>query len=262
MYKQFKGVDHIDPLKSELICGLDISLNVIESCLKYNKAKSNAFVPYRVCSLPPPQKIGDMAEFLINDNWVVCKFGGSKWWKEAKKLGYSRTNTRGSFWIHNPLTGKELMIKDKTNIPQGFVIGRNKTVLKINLLQKNSGAIRGKKAFFNKKTEDLRYFDKNPDEDLWKEGLPKQMRINMSNALRPPQRLDLTFVINNIVCYYSLGMSTTHLAKLYSTNHRTISLLLKKNGVELRRRAATKAERDLSKRLYNDAISQIGSRNP
>lgn len=261
MYRQFKGVDHIDPLKNELICGLDISSNVIESCLKYNKAKSNAFTPYRVCSLPPPQKFGDLAEFLINNEWVVCSFGGNKWWKEAKKLGYSRTNTRGTFWVHNPSTGEELMARDEADVPVGFIRGRNKAILNAEALQKNPGTLRGKKAFFNKETKELRYFDKNPDKNLWKMGLLEQTKINMSNASRPPQRPDLDLVINSIICYYSLGMSTTHLAKLYNTNHRTISLLLKKNGVELRRRAANKAERDLSKKLYNDAISQIGSRN-
>lgn len=255
MYKQFKGVDHIDPLKNELICGLDVSLNVIKSCLKYNKAKSNAFVPYRICSMPPPQKFGDMAEFLIEDKWVICEFGGNKWWKEAKKLGYSRTNTRGTFWVHNPSTGKELMVRNKTDIPAGFVKGRNKAVLNIKTLQKSSGTLRGKKAFFNKKTKELRYFNKNPDKNIWEEGLSKQIKINMSNAPRPPQRPDLNFVINDIIHYYSLGMSTVHLAKLYDTNHRTISLLLKRNDVKLRRKAANKAERELSKKLYNDAIS-------
>jgi hypothetical protein len=262
MYRQFKGVDHIDPLKSELICGLDVSSNIVESCLKYNKAKSNAFVPYRICSLPAPIKFGDAAEFLISGEWVVCKFGGNKWWREAKNLGYSRTNTRGTFWIHNPSTGKELMVTEEGGIPPGFVKGRNKEVLNAKALQKNSGAIRGKKAFFNKETGKLKYFDKNPNKTVWEKGLPLSLRKKLSVTGRVPKRPDLDLIVANIIYYYSLGMSTSHLAKLYATNHRTISLLLKKNGVELRRRAAIKAERDLSKRLYNDAISQIGSRNP
>jgi hypothetical protein len=255
MYKQFKGVDHIDPLKSKLICGFDVCSNVIKSCLKYNKAKSNAFVPYRVRSMPAPQKFGDIAEFLIEDKWVICKFGGNRWWKEAKKLGYSRTNTRGTFWVHDPSTGKELMVRNKMDIPIGFVKGRNTTILNIEILRKNSGTLRGKKAFFNKQTNELKYFNKNPDENIWESGLPKQMKINMSSAIRLSQRPDLNLAINNIINYYYLGMSTTHLAKLYDTNHRTISLLLKRNGVKLRRKAANKAERELSKKLYNDAIS-------
>ena len=261
MYSQFKGVDHIDPLKSKLICGLDISENVIQSSLEYNKAKSNAFVPYRVCSVDAPRAFGDIGEFLIDGVWVICSFGGNRWWKEVKKLGYSRTNTRKTFWIHDPVSGREKMVKSEEEIPSGFIKGRNKSVLNKEALRKIKGAIRGLKAFYNKDTHELRYFKSNPDTSLWNAGLPPQMKKSMSSAIRKPKRPDLDKNLASIINYYKMGMSTTHLAKLFGTNHRTISLLFKRNGVELRRKAANKAERDLSKKLYNDAISQAYSCN-
>jgi hypothetical protein len=271
MYSQFKGVDHIDPLKSKLICGLDILKNVVQSNLEYNKAKSNAFVPYRVCSMEAPRIFGDMSEFLINGEWIICPFGGNQWWEEVKRLGYSRTNTRKTFWVHDPISGKEKMVKEG-EIPAGFIKGRNKSVLNSEALKKAKGAIRGLKAFYRKDTHELRYFKANPDQSLWENGLPPQIRQRMSDSGRKKilkkkregilVRQDLYNDITNIINLYNKGMSTSHLAKLFVTNHRTISLLLKRYGVELRRKAANKAERDLSKKLYNDAISQTHPRNP
>lgn len=267
MYSQFKGVDHIDPLKSEFICGLDISKNIIESGLEYNKAKSNAFVSYRICSMKAPEKFGDIAEFLINGEWTICSFGGNQWWEEAKRFGYSRTNTRKTFWVHDPVSGREKMIKETDKIPPGFIKGRNKSVLNSEALKKAEGAIKGLKAFYRKDTQELRYFKSNPDASLWEQGLSPKVRKNLSISGQKRIekgtliRQDLHNNINNIVDLYNKGMSTSHLAKLFVTNHRTISLLLKRYGVELRRKAANKAERNLSKNLYNDAISQTRSCN-
>lgn len=261
MYSQFKGVDHIDPLNSEFICGLDILENIIKSDLKYNKAKSNAFVPYRICSINAPKKFGDVAEFLINGEWMVCSFGGNRWWEEVKRLGYSRTNTRKTFWVYDPISGKEKMVKDG-EIPFGFIKGRNKSVLNSEALKKAEGTIKGLKAFYRKDTYEFRYFKSNPDAFLWEQGLSPQMRQKMSKAIRKPKRPDLEQNLPLITKYYNMGMSTSHLAKLFVTNHRAISLLLRRYGVELRRKAANKAERDLSKKLYNDAISQTHPCNP
>lgn len=255
-------MDHIDPLKSKFICGLDTLENVVQSNVEYNKAKSNAFVPYRICSMSSPKAFGDIGEFLINGDWVICTFGGNKWWEEAKRIGYSRTNTRKSFWVHSPSSGEERMVKDGNFVPEGFVKGRNKSVLNNEALKRTEGAIKGMKAFYRKDTNKLRYFESNPRAQLWETGLPPQMRENMSNATRKSKRPDLDKNLNLIISHYDTGMSTSHLAKLFGTNHRTISLLLRKNGVELRRKAANKAERDLSKKLYNDAISQTHPCNP
>lgn len=258
MYSKFKGVDHIDPLKNKFICGLDIQQNIIQSDLAYNKAKSNAFVPYRVCSMKAPKKFGDIAEFLINGDWVICLFGGNQWWEEVKRLGYSRTNTRKTFWVHDPISGREKMVK-RGEIPAGFIKGRNKSVLNNEALKNAGGVIKGLKAFYRKDTQELRYFKNNPNTLLWETGLPPKIKKQMSKAMRKSKRPDLEQNLPLIVKYYNMGMSTSHLAKLFVTNHRTISLLLGKYGVKLRRKAANKAERDLSKKLYNDAISQTYS---
>lgn len=208
-----------------------------------------------------PQIFGDTGEFLINEEWIICLFGGNQWWEEVKRLGYSRTNTRKTFWVHDPISGKEKMVKEG-EIPAGFIRGRDKSVLNSEALKNAEGAIRGLRAFYRKDTHEFRYFKSNPNASLWEQGLPPQIRQKMSKAIRKPKRPDLEQNLPLIAKHYSMGMSTAHLAKLFVTNHQTVSLLLKRCGVELRRKAANKAERDLSKKLYNDAISQAHSCDP
>ena len=85
------NLDHIDPLSHHLICGLDKEVNVIIVEEVYNKHKKDRFIPYRVQEYPAPRIFGDMAEFLINNEWTVCEFGGSEWRKECRRVGFSST---------------------------------------------------------------------------------------------------------------------------------------------------------------------------
>jgi hypothetical protein len=89
-------VEHIDPRWAEgrdyqLVCGFSegplARYNEIIADHSYNSRKTNRFVPYRVCNHPAPITFGDIGEFLINGEWVVCEFGGGEWWKESNVIG-------------------------------------------------------------------------------------------------------------------------------------------------------------------------------
>jgi hypothetical protein len=90
-------VEHIDPKNGVLVSGLDIDINVIIAEENYNKRKNNRFVPYRVKTYPAPVNFGEMGEFLIEGEWVVCEFGGPEWWAESTKIGCSQTSARKNF---------------------------------------------------------------------------------------------------------------------------------------------------------------------
>jgi general stress protein YciG len=82
------NLEHIDPKKSHLVSGLTGNeYNEIIADESYNKRKNNRFVPYRVCDYPAPVTFGDIGEFLIEGEWVVCKFGGELWWAESNRIG-------------------------------------------------------------------------------------------------------------------------------------------------------------------------------
>ena len=83
-------LEHIDPRKGALVSGLENEFNEILADATYNKSKNNRFVPYRVCEHPAPVTFGDLGEFLIEDEWVVCEFGGKIWWDESNRVGNSQ----------------------------------------------------------------------------------------------------------------------------------------------------------------------------
>jgi hypothetical protein len=83
------SLEHIDPRDSKLICGLENKHNEIWVSDSYNSRKTNRFVPYRVCEHPAPITFGDTGEFLVDDEWVVCEFGGEIWWAESNRIGNS-----------------------------------------------------------------------------------------------------------------------------------------------------------------------------
>ena len=85
------NLDHIDPLQHHLICGWDRELNVIIVEEAYNKQKKDRFIPYRVHDYAAPRVFGDIAEFLIKNEWVVCEFGGKDWARECRRVGFSST---------------------------------------------------------------------------------------------------------------------------------------------------------------------------
>lgn len=84
-----QSLEHIDPRDSKFICGLENQYNEIWVDESYNARKTNRFVPYRVNGYPAPMTFGDIGEFLINLEWVVCEFGGETWWEESNRLGNS-----------------------------------------------------------------------------------------------------------------------------------------------------------------------------
>jgi hypothetical protein len=90
-YRGKRSVDHVDPINHTLVCGLKNQHNEVEAGYSYNSRKTNHFVPYRVCGFPAPNYFGDFGEFLINDEWVVCEFGGSTWWEESNRVGNNHT---------------------------------------------------------------------------------------------------------------------------------------------------------------------------
>ena len=84
-------LEHIDPRKGALVSGLENEFNEIIADASYNYGKQNRFVPYRVCEYPAPVTYGDIGEFLIEGEWVVCEFGGKTWKQETKKIGFGAT---------------------------------------------------------------------------------------------------------------------------------------------------------------------------
>jgi hypothetical protein len=87
-------IEHFDPRKHPLVCGLDVEENVSVVDESYNKRKTNRFVPYRVKEYNAPRFFGDTGEFLIKNEWVVCEFGGTEWWDESGYLGCSQTSRK------------------------------------------------------------------------------------------------------------------------------------------------------------------------
>ena len=84
-------LEHIDPRNSDHICGLENEFNEVIADFTYNIRKNNRFVPYRICDYPAPITFGDVGEFLIEDDWVVCEFGGKLWKDETNRIGCSFT---------------------------------------------------------------------------------------------------------------------------------------------------------------------------
>jgi hypothetical protein len=86
--------DHIDPRyldgrDYQLICGFDGDINRTWIETFENKAKSNRFLPWRVCELEigsVPTVKGDLCQFLDPDTgkWVLEEFLGDWWFSKTK----------------------------------------------------------------------------------------------------------------------------------------------------------------------------------
>ena len=94
------NLEHIDPRKSKFVSGLKNDYNEILAEESYNKSKNNRFVPYRICDYPSPVTFGDLGEFLIEDEWVVCEFGGPEWWAESNRIGNAQVEA-GRIGVRN-----------------------------------------------------------------------------------------------------------------------------------------------------------------
>jgi hypothetical protein len=88
------SVEHIDPRNGVLVSGLENEFNEIIADLSYNSKKVNRFVPYRVCDYAAPVNEGDVGEFLIGGDWVVCEFmvEDGVWWQESNRIGNCQVN--------------------------------------------------------------------------------------------------------------------------------------------------------------------------
>jgi hypothetical protein len=100
-------VEHIDPRKGVLVSGLENDFNEVIADVSYNSRKCNRFVPYRVCDYPAPVTFGDIGEFLIEGEWVVCAFGGELWWAESNRIG--------NVHVQKPFLGKKRTQEWKDN---------------------------------------------------------------------------------------------------------------------------------------------------
>jgi hypothetical protein len=85
-------IDHIDPRWKEgrdyqLVCGLDCPLNYREEYWKRNTSKSNRFLPWRWSRDEVgvvPEEYGDLAQFLVNGEWVLLEFLSDEWFAATK----------------------------------------------------------------------------------------------------------------------------------------------------------------------------------
>lgn len=84
-------IDHIDPRWEEgrdyqLVCGLDCPLNYREEEPGKNSAKSNRFLPWRWSRDGigvVPEDYGDLAQFLVNGEWVLMEFLSEEWFEAS-----------------------------------------------------------------------------------------------------------------------------------------------------------------------------------
>ena len=132
-------VEHIDPKKHHLVCGLENDCNEILADRTYNARKTNRFVPYRVNSLPAPVTFGDLAEFLIDGSWTFTEFGGDAWWAETNRIGCANViggRTRSVSLNSDP---KSTEWRAKGGKVGGKVAHRNNPTLARNLGLSNTG---------------------------------------------------------------------------------------------------------------------------
>lgn len=213
--------DHLDPLLSNFICGLDQPNNIRHIDLSLNKLKSNAFVPYRLeAEDEPPLTGGDVCWFLVEDKWVKTSFGGEEWWSEATRIGYSRTNTRGTSWYNNEVVSR--MFHPDDDIPPGFVEGRIYTGWEVSRESK----LKGKTRAYNPVTGDDGFFEEVPHG--YKLGVPPLKR-NPGKSKEISKKW-----VKEICLWYDCGFTTRDIAAILGLTAPTINAILKKNNVPLR----------------------------
>ncbi len=118
------NLEHIDPKKSHLVSGLtNNQYNEIIADESYNKRKNNRFVPYRVCDYPAPVTFGDIGEFLIEGEWVVCEFGGEEWWTESNRIGNAQVEAGKKGARNQPREAKILGGQRGTKVIQERGVG-------------------------------------------------------------------------------------------------------------------------------------------
>ena len=216
------SVDHLDPLLSNFVCGLHKENNLRVISLNCNRQKSNAFVPYRIEGYDsPPLEEGDTCQFLIGGKWVWTSFCGEQWWGEATKIGYSRTNRRGSSWYTNGEVSKMILPSEK--VPEGFTKGRPHVK---RLIKHTVSPIKGKKRAYDPITSEDSFFDEVPQGYI--RGMPPSKR-------NPGKLKEASVTWRKEVCiWYGLGLTTRQIAHILGLTAPTINRILKENCVTLR----------------------------
>lgn len=215
------STDHLDPLISNFVCGLDQKNNTRSLDLELNRKKSNAFVPYRLKEFDiPPMHEGQLCWFLIEEEWVEVPFCGDLWWKEATRLGYSRTNTRGTSWYTNGVISR--MLHPGQPIPVGFVEGRIYTGWECSRISKIKGKVRA----YDPLTGQDGFFEVIPPGFI--RGIPASKR-------NPGKPKEITVRWTKEICdWYHLGFTTRQIAAILNLTAPTINAILRKNNVPLR----------------------------
>ena len=161
------SLEHIDPRKGALVSGLENEFNEIIADLSYNSRKGNRFLPYRVCNYSAPTTFGDIGEFLVEGEWVVCEFGGSIWWKETNRVGCNAMAR-----AYAPASNRQRKEAQKVGLSNR---GRTHTLSPENKEKQVQGAIAAGKAskgrmwFVNKLTGETKTAHSLPGKD-WKRG--------------------------------------------------------------------------------------------
>lgn len=223
------STDHLDPLISNFICGLDQDNNTRTIDLELNKKKSNAFVPYRLGANDyPPLHEGQLCWFLIEGEWSKEPFCGERWWIEATRLGYSRTNARGTKWYTNGIESR--MVHTDEEIPQGFVPGRIYTGW---TTEGYTSPVKGKVRAHNPETGQDGFFNEIPHGFV--KGMPPEKRKPKPKGFLPGvTRMDILNSKDEICSRYKAGESTVDLGLAFNTSARTINNWLTKWGIPKR----------------------------
>lgn len=214
--------DHLDPLISDFVCGLDQPNNVRYIDLLLNKKKSNAFVPYRLGpGDSPPQEEGQICCFLVKGNWVEVPFCEGVWWEEATRIGYSRTNTRGTSWYNNGVVSK--MILQGHEIPEGFTKGR----IYIDWNKHSKGLPKGIRRFYNPETGEDGFFLNPPEREGFIPGIPPHKR----NPGKPNSTVEVWR--SEICSWYLAGLTTREIGRIVELSAPCINKTLKESGIPL-----------------------------
>jgi hypothetical protein len=103
-------IDHIDPRWEDgrdyqLVCGLDCPLNYREEEPGKNSAKSNRFLPWRWSRDEigvVPEDYGDLAQFLVNGEWVLIEFLSEEWFQASwETCSLYHSHCRLQEWARN-----------------------------------------------------------------------------------------------------------------------------------------------------------------
>lgn len=99
-FSELISLDHRDPIWKEgrdyqLVCGLDNEFNYRYDTVGNNSRKSNRFLPWREYD-GFPEKPGDLAYFLVNNEWVLMPWLSKEWFEASKGTSGESKNNVGN----------------------------------------------------------------------------------------------------------------------------------------------------------------------